>query len=161
VRAQVLNLLQDLQRDFGLTYLFISHDLSVVQHISEQVMVMYLGKIVEVAQTDELFTRPRHPYTEALLLSIPRPDPRTRTTEVFLSGDPPSPVDPPTGCYFHPRCKYATEKCAVEAPPRVQMTPTQFAACHYADTLHLQGVHEPDVSRSAASRSAPVLHNAA
>jgi peptide/nickel transport system ATP-binding protein len=161
VRAQVLNLLGDLQRDFGLTYLFISHDLSVVQHISDRVMVMYLGKIVEVAQTDELFARPRHPYTEALLLSIPRPDPRTRTTEVFLGGDPPSPVDPPTGCYFHPRCRYATEKCVTEAPPRVQISPTQFAACHYADTLHLQGVHEPDVQRSAASRSAPVSHNAA
>ncbi|MEJ7655229.1 MAG: ABC transporter ATP-binding protein, partial [Chloroflexia bacterium] len=125
-----------------LTYLFISHDLSVVQHISDRVVVMYLGKVVEVALTDELFAQPRHPYTEALLLSIPKPDPRTRTTEVFLSDDPPSPVAPPTGCYFHPRCKYATEKCAVETPPLRPISPTRLAACHYAETLELRGVND-------------------
>ncbi|MBI5668507.1 MAG: ATP-binding cassette domain-containing protein [Chloroflexi bacterium] len=140
VRAQVLNLLSDLQRDFGLTYLFISHDLSVIQHISNRVVVMYVGRIVEVAPTDSLFARPLHPYTEALLLSIPAPDPRRRSTEVFLSGETPSPVKPPSGCYFHPRCKYATDKCKVEAPPLRELEPGRQVACHYAETLELRGV---------------------
>jgi peptide/nickel transport system ATP-binding protein len=140
VRAQVLNLLDDLQRDFGLTYLFISHDLSVVKHISDRVAVMYVGRIVEVAPTGELFARPLHPYTEALLLSIPEPNPRRRTDEVFLSGETPSPVTPPAGCYFHPRCRYATEKCAAEAPPLRTVTSNRQVACHYADTLELRGV---------------------
>jgi peptide/nickel transport system ATP-binding protein len=142
VRAQVLNLLQDLQAEFGLTYLFISHDLSVVQHISDRVVVMYLGRVVEAAPTDELFMRPRHPYTEALLLSIPKPDPRKRMRTVFLSGDPPSPVAPPSGCYFHPRCPYATEKCELETPPLRAISPTREVACHYADTLELRGVFD-------------------
>ena len=140
IRAQVLNLLQDLQLDFELTYLFISHDLSVVQHISDRVAVMYVGRIVEVAPTDDLFARPLHPYTEALLLSIPKPNPRTRSDEVILSGEAPSPVMPPPGCYFHPRCKYANDKCATEAPPLRLIQPNRDVACHYAKTLELQGV---------------------
>ncbi len=140
VRAQVLNLLNDLQQDFDLTYLFISHDLSVIQHISDRVVVMYLGKVVEDAATDDLFARPRHPYTEALLLSIPKPDPRKRTDEVVLTGEMPSPVNPPTGCYFHPRCKYATERCKAETPLLRSVGLNRQAACHYAETLDLQGV---------------------
>jgi len=139
VRAQVLNLLHDLQRDFGLTYLFISHDLSVVQHISDRVVVMYVGKVVEVAPANQMFACPLHPYTEALLLSIPKPNPRKRADEVFLSGETPSPVTPPSGCYFHPRCRYATEKCKVEAPPLRPLGPDRQVACHYAETLSLRG----------------------
>ena len=140
VRAQVLNLLQDLQQDFGLTYLFISHDLSVIQYISDRVVVMYVGKVVEVAPTDDLFAQPLHPYTEALLLSIPEPNPRHRTHEVFLSGETPSPVNPPSGCYFHPRCKYATDQCVQEAPPLRAVSVGRQVACHYAETLELRGV---------------------
>ena len=140
VRAQVLNLLNDLQTDFGLTFLFISHDLSVVQHISDRVVVMYVGKVVEIAPTNDLFARPLHPYTEALLLSIPKPDPRRRTSEVILGGEAPSAVTPPSGCYFHPRCKYATNRCKVETPALRSLAPDRQAACHYAETLTLHGV---------------------
>ena len=140
IRAQVLNLLQDLQQEFGLTYLFISHDLSVIQHISDRVVVMYVGKVVEVAPTDDLFAQPLHPYTEALLLSIPKPDPRNRMKEIFLSGETPSPVTPPSGCYFHPRCNYATEQCAQEAPALRLIGANRQVACHYAETLNLRGV---------------------
>jgi peptide/nickel transport system ATP-binding protein len=145
IRAQVLNLLLDLQQDFGLTYLFISHDLSVVQHISNRVVVMYVGKVVEVAPTDDLFERPYHPYTEALLLSIPKPNPRNRTEEVFLSGETPSPVTPPSGCYFHPRCKYVTERCAIETPPLHSIGENRQVACHFAETLNLRGVDTLEV----------------
>jgi len=140
IRAQVLNLLNDLQQDFGLTYLFISHDLSVIQHIADRVIVMYLGKVVEEATTDDLFARPMHPYTEALLLSIPKPDPRQRTDEVVLSGEMPSPINPPSGCAFHPRCKYATQKCGTETPPLREVAMGRRAACHYSETLELRGV---------------------
>lgn len=143
VRAQVLNLLLDLQRDFGLTYLFISHDLSVVQHISDRVVVMYVGRIVEVAPTRDMFSRPLHPYTEALLLSIPKPNPRLRTKEVFLSGETPSPVTPPSGCYFHPRCKYAQERCRLESPALRTFAANRQVACHFAEELELRGVPVP------------------
>ena len=142
VRAQVLNLMNDLQQEFGLTYLFISHDLSVVQHISNRVVVMYVGRAVEVAPTDDLFTNPLHPYTEALLLSIPKPNPQLRTDEVFLSGETPSPVTPPSGCYFHPRCRYATNQCKVETPLLRTIAPDRQVACHHAETLELRGVSE-------------------
>jgi len=140
IRAQVLNLLQDLQQDLGLTYLFISHDLGVIQHISDRVVVMYVGHVVEIAETDTLFARPLHPYTEALLLSIPKPDPRLRTDEVFLLGETPSPVNPPSGCYFHPRCKYAVDKCKIEAPPLREVFPGRMVACHFSETLIMRGV---------------------
>lgn len=140
IRAQVLNLLQDLQRDFGLTYLFISHDLGVIQHISDRITVMYVGHIVEVAETDAMFAQPLHPYTEALLLSIPKPDPRFRTNEIFLSGETPSPVKPPSGCNFHPRCKYMEQNCKVEKPLLREVAPGRHVACHFAEKLKLRGI---------------------
>jgi peptide/nickel transport system ATP-binding protein len=140
VQAQVLNLLEDLQRQFHLTYLFIAHDLSVVEHISDRVAVMYVGYIVEVAPTEELFAHPKMPYTEALLSSIPRPDPRQRIRPVKLPGDVPSPANPPPGCHFHPRCPYAQEICRKERPLLRLVGPEHWAACHFAEQLRLKGV---------------------
>jgi oligopeptide/dipeptide ABC transporter ATP-binding protein len=136
IRAQILNLLADLQDELGLTYLFISHDLSVVEHVSDRVAVMYLGKVVEVAPADELYARPRHPYTGALLSAVPVPDPDVADARarVVLSGDPPSPIDPPGGCRFHPRCPKAQPICAVEEPPLIPRqgdAPSHTAACHF------------------------------
>ncbi|HLV34467.1 MAG TPA: ABC transporter ATP-binding protein, partial [Spirillospora sp.] len=116
------------------------HDLSVVEHISDRVAVMYVGKMVEVADTRDLFTRPKHPYTEALLSAIPRPDPDRPMQEVTLEGEVPNPANPPSGCYFHPRCKYAQEICKREKPPLVPAGNNHFAACHFADQLDLKGV---------------------
>src|SRR5512135_2260045 len=116
VQAQILNLLLDLQSDFNLTYLFISHDLSVVEYIASRVAVMYVGKLVEVAPTDELFEAPRHPYTEALLSAVPKPDPRLRSKRIVLEGDVADPANPPSGCYFHPRCRYAQVRCKTDSP---------------------------------------------
>lgn len=140
VQAQILNLLQDLQAEFSLTYLFIAHDLSVIQHISDQVAVMYVGKIVEQAETEELFLHPKHPYTEALLSAIPSPDPDAPLEEITLEGEVPSPANPPSGCYFHPRCQYAQQLCQEEAPPLLEVSADHFAACHFAQELTLQGV---------------------
>ena len=131
VQAQVVNLLVRLQKEFGLAYLFIAHDLAVVRHISDRVAVMYLGRIVELATTAELFARPAHPYTQALLEAIPVPDPRRRTRAV-LRGEVPSPIDPPTGCHFHPRCPMATDRCKVEVPALRDLGNGHTAACHYA-----------------------------
>ena len=116
VQAQIINLLQDLQQEFGLTYLFISHDLSVVEHISDRVAVMYVGKLVEHALTDELFVNPKHPYTEALLSAVPKPDPRIRTEPIILEGEVADPSNPPSGCYFHPRCRFCIDQCKIEEP---------------------------------------------
>ena len=132
VQAQVVNLLVRLQKEFGLAYLFIAHDLAVVRHISDRVAVMYLGRIVELATTAELFARPAHPYTQALLEAIPVPDPRRRRTRAVLRGEVPSPIDPPTGCHFHPRCPMATERCKVEVPALRDLGNGHTAACHYA-----------------------------
>ena len=140
VQAQILNLLQDLQAEFSLTYLFIAHDLSVIQHISDQVAVMYVGKIVEQAETEELFLNPKHPYTEALLSAIPSPDPDALLEEITLEGEVPSPANPPSGCYFHPRCQYAQQICQEEAPPLLEVSADHFAACHFAQELTLHGV---------------------
>lgn len=140
IQAQVLNLLEDLQKDFGLTYLFIAHDLSVVRHISDRVAVMYLGKVVELAETEELFTNPKHPYTEALMSAVPVPDPDYEVERIILEGDVPSPVNPPSGCYFHPRCRYAKEICKAEAPEFRDIGNEHFVACHFADQLKLQPV---------------------
>jgi peptide/nickel transport system ATP-binding protein/oligopeptide transport system ATP-binding protein len=130
VQAQVINLMMDLQRDYGLSYLFIAHDLAVVQHISHRVAVMYLGRIVELADKRGLFAAPQHPYTQALLDAVPVPDPeRARSVEV-LTGEVPSPVRPPPGCHFHTRCPYAEARCRVEAPPMREVRPGHFAACH-------------------------------
>ena len=140
VQAQILNLLQELQEKFNLTYLFISHDLSVVEHISDRVAVMYVGKLVEHALTDELFLNPKHPYTEALLAAVPKPDPRLRIEPVILQGEVADPSNPPSGCYFHPRCQYRVDRCVTEAPVLREIAPDHFVSCHRAEELTLKGV---------------------
>jgi len=135
IQAQVINLLQDLQREFGLTYLFIAHDLSVVKHISDRVAVMYLGKIVELAAKHELYNNPQHPYTEALLSAVPIPDPTKKKQRIILEGDVPSPINPPSGCRFHTRCRYAQDICSVEDPPFVDIGDSHFVACHFRKSL--------------------------
>jgi oligopeptide/dipeptide ABC transporter ATP-binding protein len=130
IQAQVINLLMDLQRDLGLSYLFISHNLAVVEHISHRIAVMYLGRIVEYADKATIFTRPGHPYTEALLAAIPVPDPKIKSKARALQGDLPSPVHPPSGCHFHTRCPYAVDRCKVESPVLREIAPRQFVACH-------------------------------
>jgi peptide/nickel transport system ATP-binding protein len=140
VQAQILNLLQDLQEQFGLTYLFVAHDLSVVEHISDRVAVMYVGQVVETATTDELFANPKMPYTEALLSSVPKPDPLIRTEPIVLPGEIADPANPPSGCYFHPRCRYAQEICRHEHPELREVGPEHWAACHFAEELTLTGV---------------------
>jgi len=140
VQAQVLNLIKDLQEEFGLTYLFIAHNMSVIKHSCDHVAVMYVGRIVEVAETKELFRNPLHPYTEALLSAIPNPDPRQRKSRIILDGDVPNPARPPRGCYFHPRCAYTKEICSQESPPLQEYAPGHQAACHFAAELSLTGV---------------------
>jgi len=130
IQAQVLNLMLDLQREMGLAYLFISHNLAVVEHISHRIAVMYLGRIVEYTDKRTLFTRPLHPYTEQLLLAVPVPDPRVKRAKRVLQGDVPSPINPPSGCHFHTRCPYAVERCRVESPALREVKPGQMVACH-------------------------------
>lgn len=140
IQAQVLNLLEDLQGRLGLTYLFIAHDLSVVEHITDRVAVMYVGKIVELASTEELYYHPKHPYTEALMAAVPKPDPRRRDRPIRLPGEVASPANPPSGCYFHPRCRYAKDICRTEAPPFEEVEHDHWTACHFARELSLRGV---------------------
>ncbi len=138
-QAQILNLLNDLQSEFGLSYLFIAHDLSVVEHISDRVAVMYVGKLVEVAPKEQLFFFPKHPYTEALLSAVPTPDPDIAKNRIILPGEIANPADPPAGCYFHPRCQYAQARCQVEEPALREVSPGQWASCHFAEELELVG----------------------
>lgn len=140
VQAQILNLLNDLQAEHSLTYLFIAHNLSIIEHISDSVAVMYVGKLMELADTDPLFQKPRHPYTEALLSAIPIPDPDRPLSEEGLAGELPDPANPPEGCYFHPRCKYAQDICRQEPPPWDEVEPGHFSRCHFARELELLGV---------------------
>jgi oligopeptide/dipeptide ABC transporter ATP-binding protein len=140
IQAQTLNLLEDLQSEFKLTYLFIAHDLSVVEHISNRVAVMYLGNIVELAASEELYTHPLHPYTEALLSSVPRTDPDHEKHRIILVGDVPSPANPPPGCKFHPRCRFAQDVCKQDTPLWRELKPDHWVACHLADTLLLAGI---------------------
>jgi peptide/nickel transport system ATP-binding protein len=139
VQAQILNLLKDLQEQLGLTYLFVAHDLSVVAHISERVAVMYVGKLVEMAPTAELFSSPKHPYTEALMSAIPRPDPRPREKRILLTGEVADPADPPSGCYFHPRCTYVKDICTAEEPVLEEISAGHFVKCHFGKELSLAG----------------------
>ncbi|MEN4013335.1 MAG: dipeptide ABC transporter ATP-binding protein [Bellilinea sp.] len=133
IQAQVLNILRNLQREFGLTYLFVAHNLAVVEHISDRVAVMYLGKIVELASRNDLFSTPLHPYTQALMSAIPIPNPHVRRKRMILSGDVPSPLNPPKGCRFHPRCPFARPNCAVDEPQLRELAPNHQVACHYGE----------------------------
>jgi len=130
IQAQILNLMQDLQKEFKLTYLFISHDLSVVRHISDRVAVMYLGKVVEVADKKSLYEKPTHPYTQALLSAVPVPDPHQTTQRIILEGDMPSPANPPAGCTFHPRCRHCMDICKTTVPPLREQTAGHWVSCH-------------------------------
>jgi len=140
VQAQIVNLLLELQDELDLSYLFVAHDLSVVKHVSDRVAVMYVGQIVEVAETTPLFEEPKHPYTEALLSAVPKPDPRFRSQRILLEGEVADPANPPSGCYFHPRCRYATEQCKTERPSLEELAPGHHVACHRAHELQLDGV---------------------
>ncbi len=140
VQAQILNLLEELQDEFKLTYIFISHDLSVVEYIADRVAVMYVGKLVEVTDTGRLFGAPKHPYTEALLSAVPKPDPRLKSKRIMLEGDVADPARPPSGCYFHPRCHFAQEQCQTEVPALREVGTGHWVSCHFAHQLQLQGV---------------------
>lgn len=145
VQAQIINLLQDLQEKLNLSYLFISHDLGVIQHISNRVGVMYVGKMVETAATKDLFAAPKHPYTEALLSAKPVPDPRKKSNRIILQGEVANPANPPSGCYFHPRCAYAKDICKNQAPELKQVGDGHYAACHFAGELDLRGQRRYDL----------------
>jgi len=140
VQAQVLNLLQDIKERMGLTIIFIAHDLSVVEHICDRIAVMYLGKIVEMAESDELLRHPLHPYTEALVSAVPPADPDIRVNRIILEGDVPSPINPPSGCVFHPRCRYAKDVCKQEVPELREVKPGHFVSCHLAQEIELVGI---------------------
>jgi oligopeptide/dipeptide ABC transporter ATP-binding protein len=162
IQAQIVNLLDDLQDEFGLTYVFVAHDLSVVRHVSDRIAVMYLGRIMELSPSEELYTKPIHPYTAALLSAIPVPDPRENRTRrrVVVSGEPPSPVNPPSGCVFHPRCPRARERCSVEVPQLTEYANGHMAACHYplnVDGTEIAASTRSDTSPQAASETPPEL----
>lgn len=154
VQSQILNLLSDLQAEFGLTYIFVAHDLSVIGHISDRVAVMYLGKVVELADIDSLYEQPKHPYTEALLSAVPRPDPDHQVDRIILEGTVPSPINPPSGCRFHTRCLYAREgarmaRCGSETPALHETAPAHWAACHFSQELQLRTIEGESPSVSA------------
>jgi peptide/nickel transport system ATP-binding protein len=140
IQAQILNLLGDLQEQFGLSYLFIAHDLSVVKYVSDRVAVMYVGRLVELAPTEEIYVHPKHPYAEALLSAVPISDPDVVRERIKLEGEIPDPANPPQGCYFHPRCPYARQLCREQDPPWEEVEPGHFAACHFSRQLDLRGI---------------------
>lgn len=140
IQAQILNLLEDLQEQYNLTFLFIAHDLTVVEHIADRVGVMYVGQLVEMADTEALFTRPKHPYTEALLSAVPTTDPEVKMDRIILPGEVANPAAPPSGCYFHPRCQYAQDICKTDKPQWTEVQDGHYAACHFAEELDLRGV---------------------
>ena len=142
VQAQILNLMKELQQELDLTYLFISHDLSVVQHVSHRVAVMYVGQLVELGSTDEIFAQPKHPYTQALLSSVPMPDPDVKTLGGALGGEVADPANPPGGCYFSPRCPFVQDICRTTTPPLKELGPGRLSRCHFAEELELEGVAE-------------------
>ena len=152
VQAQIINLLDDLQDEFGLTYVFVAHDLSVVRHVSDRIAVMYLGKLMELSPAEELYTKPIHPYTSALLAAIPIPDPRENRgrERIVVSGEPPNPIDPPSGCVFHPRCPLATQICREEEPPLARFANGHLAACH-----HPLNVSEPELRSAVRDDASP------
>lgn len=144
IQAQIINLLKDLQEQFKITYIFISHDLSIVQNISDRVAVMHLGRIVELATVEALFGETKHPYTEALMSAVPQPDPDQKKDRIILEGEVPNPANPPSGCHFHPRCAYKTDKCMQEEPQLRDVGNNHYAACHYAEQLNLRRVSGND-----------------
>ena len=153
IQAQVINLLEDLQKEFSLSYVFVAHDLSVVRHVSDRILVMYLGKVMEVSPAEELYHKPIHPYTSALMSAIPIPDPhRNRARErMVVSGEPPNPINPPSGCRFHTRCERATDICRTAEPPLTQYAGGHLAACH-----HPQNVTQDEISASSRSDASPL-----
>jgi peptide/nickel transport system ATP-binding protein len=156
IQAQIVNLLEDLQDELGLTFLFIAHDLAIVRHISDRIAVMYLGKVVEVAESEDLYTEPLHPYTRALLSAVPIPDPRVESSRerILLTGDLPSPANPPAGCRFHTRCPYAQRtRCADEVPALREIRPGHVAACHYAEEIDAGAITQRDLPEPIASPS--------
>jgi oligopeptide transport system ATP-binding protein len=160
IQAQVVNLLHDLQARFGLAYLFIAHDLAVVKHIADRVAVMYLGRIVELADKQALCATPRHPYTQALLAAAPRPDPTLdRSARIVLQGDPPSAIDPPSGCAFHPRCTFSTERCKAETPILRAMVDGSQVACHLTESLPRRPPEQPLAHSSTLSRRLALVAN--
>ncbi len=157
VQAQIMKLIRELQVNFGLSYLFVAHDLSVVENVSDHVSVMYLGQIVESAPTVELYSNPLHPYTEALMSAVPQPDPKAVKKRIVLQGELPSPANPPSGCYFHTRCPYATDRCKVDVPAMAEIRPGHFARCHYAGELNLQGAMGTTATSPNGIGSRPVI----
>lgn len=155
IQAQILNLLQNLQRDLQLSIIFVAHDLSVVEHVADRVAVMYVGKIVELADNEDIYRKPRHPYTEALLSAVPKPDPTLEDDTIILPGEIASPSAPPTGCYFHPRCRYAQDVCKKKAPPLLEVDNKHWSACHFAKDLDLRGVFDEasPVAQELANKS--------
>ena len=144
IQAQIVNLLQDLQEEFGLTYLFISHDLGIIEHVCDRVAVMYLGRIVEMADVEQLYLRPRHPYTEALMNAVPVPDPTRHRRRQVLAGEIPSPINPPAGCHFHPRCPYARDICRQDYPPLIEQASGHLAACHFSSDVGSKATRSVD-----------------